>query len=110
MKGLHSILPIPPWRLALAGILLVLLLVLGRTFRLNIERKAVIASVRGAAQLLAAGYVLGTVFSIRRWELVLAVLLVMLGAAARTGIGRLPQPLSGIGWLSRGVRPPRHSH
>jgi putative ABC transport system permease protein len=102
MKGLHPVLPIPPGRLALAGFLLALLLVLARRFQLNIERKATIASVRGSAQLLAVGYVLGTVFAIERWELVLATLLVMLGVAARTGASRLPHPVPGIGWFAAG--------
>lgn len=103
MKGLHSVLPIPPTRLALAAFLLVIVVALGRRYRLDIERKAVVASVRGSAQLLAVGYVLGAIFAIERWELVLATLLVMLGAAARTGASRLPEHLAGIGWLTGGA-------
>lgn len=102
MKDLHTVVPIPLSRLALAGLLLVLIVLIGRKFRLNIEKKAVIASARGSAQLLAVGYVLGAIFAIERWELVLATLLVMLGAAARTGMGRLPEPIAGIGWLAAG--------
>jgi putative ABC transport system permease protein len=101
-EPLHAVVPIPPERLALAGLLLVLILVLGRRFRLDIEKKAVVSSLRGSAQLLAVGYVLGAIFAIDRWELVLATFLVMLGAAARTGASRLPAHLSGVGWLAGG--------
>jgi len=102
-EQLHSIVPIPPSRLALAGLLLGLILVLGRQFRLDIEKRAVVSSLRGSAQLLAVGYVLGAIFAIDRWELVLATLLVMVGAAARTGASRLPGHVSGVGWLAGGA-------
>lgn len=103
MKNLHAVLPIPPGRLALAGLLLALLLVLSRRFRLKLEEKAVVASLRGSAQLVAVGYVLGAVFAIERWELVLATLFVMLGVAARTGASRLGRPIPGLGWLAGGA-------
>jgi len=102
MKNLHAVLPIPPGRLALTGLLLALLLVLARRFRLNIGQRAVVASLRGSAQLLAVGYVLGAVFAIERWELVFTTLLIMLAVAARTGASRLPRPVRGIGWLAGG--------
>jgi putative ABC transport system permease protein len=102
MRELHSVLPIPLPRLALAGLLLAFILVIARRFRLNIERRAVVASLRGSIQLLAVGSVLGAIFAVERWELVLATLLVMLGVAARTGASRLPTPVAGIGWLAAG--------
>ena len=88
--SLHAVLPIPLWRLSLVGLSLVLLLVIARRFRLGIERKALMASARGSVQLIAVGYLLGTILSVKRFELVLATFLVMLGVAARTGVGRLP--------------------
>jgi putative ABC transport system permease protein len=100
--NLHAVLPIPWWRLSLAALSLAVLVAISRRFRLNLERTAVIASARGSAQLLAVGYVLGTVLTVRRVELVVATLLVMLGVAARTAVGRLPRPVPGLAWLAGG--------
>jgi putative ABC transport system permease protein len=100
--NLHAVLPIPWWRLPFVLLSLVVLLSLSRQFRLGIGRKALVASLRGSAQLVVVGYFLGAILAIRRWELVLATFLVMLGVAARTGMGRLPRPLPGMAWLAAG--------
>jgi putative ABC transport system permease protein len=100
---LHSVLPISLFRLSLVGLSLVLLLVIARRFQLGIERRALVASARGSVQLIAVGYFLGTLLSVQRFELVLATFLVMLGMAARTGVGRLERPIPGITWLSAGA-------
>lgn len=99
---LHAVLPIPPWRLTLVVLSLAVLLAIARRFRLGIERTAIISSARGSAQLVAVGYFLGALLTVRRFELVLATFLVMLGVAARTGMGRLRRPLPGIAWLAGG--------
>ncbi len=100
--SLHPILPIPWRRLLLVGLSLILLLGIARTFRLKIERTVLVASARGTAQLVLVGYFLGALLSVRRWELVLLSFLVMLGVAARAGVGRLRHPLPGIAWLASG--------
>lgn len=97
---IHSVLPIPWWRLALVVVLLGVLLVIVQRFRLGIGRTAVITSIRGTAQLIAVGYALGAIFAVRSWELVFATLLVMLGVAARTSVGRLRQRLPALTWLA----------
>jgi putative ABC transport system permease protein len=96
----HPIVDIAWWRLSLTGLCLLALLALLRAQRVGIERTLVIASLRGTTQLLAVGYVLGAIFAIDRPELVLATLLVMLGMAAHTSMGRLSTPLPGIRGLA----------
>jgi putative ABC transport system permease protein len=82
------------------GLALALVLVIARRFRLRIARTILIASGRGTVQLIAVGYFLGALLTVRRFELVLATFLVMLGVAARTGAGRLRHPLPGAAWLA----------
>ena len=97
---LHAVVPIPWPRLSLVTLSLLLLLGIGHRFRLKIGRTALVASARGSVQLILVGYFLGALLTVRRWELVLATFLVMLGVAARTGMGRLRRPLPGIAWLA----------
>lgn len=97
---LHPVLPIPWQRLILAGFSLVLLLLLSRALRLGIGRRALVAALRGTAQLVLVGYFLGALFTIRRPEPVLATFLVMLAVAARAGAGRLRRPVPGLSVLA----------
>src|SRR2546426_901935 len=101
--SLHPVLHIPWWRLSSVLLMLMLLLALGRKLQLGLGRKTLVASTRGTVQLVLVGYFLGALLSIRSPELVLATFLVMLGAAARTGAGRLRRPLPGIAWLASGA-------
>ncbi|HEX4336791.1 MAG TPA: iron export ABC transporter permease subunit FetB [Polyangiaceae bacterium] len=93
---LHAVLPIPWWRLLTVGLSLVLLLVLGRALDLRIGRLSLVSSLRGTAQLIAVGYFLGALLSVRRFELVVATFLVMLGVAARAAVDRLRHRLPGL--------------
>jgi len=97
---LHAVLPIPWWRLLAVGASLALLLALGQALHLRIGRMALVSSLRGTVQLVLVGYFLGALFSVRRFELVAATFLVMLGVAARASVGRLRRPLPGLGWLA----------
>ncbi|HVW29391.1 MAG TPA: iron export ABC transporter permease subunit FetB [Polyangiaceae bacterium] len=97
---LHAILPIPWWRLVAVSASLALLLALGKALELRIGRMALVSSLRGTAQLVFVGYFLGALFALRRVELVLATFLVMLGVAARAGVGRLRRKLPGLSWLA----------
>jgi putative ABC transport system permease protein len=97
---LHAVLPIPWWRLLSVGLSLGLLLVLGRALDLRIGRMALVASLRGTVQLVLVGYFLGALLSVRRFELVVATFLVMLGVAARAGVGRLGRPMPGLTWFA----------
>ncbi|HVU00490.1 MAG TPA: iron export ABC transporter permease subunit FetB [Polyangiaceae bacterium] len=97
---LHGVLPIPPERLALASLSVALLFVIAWKLRLGIGKAAVTSALRGTAQLVAVGYVLGAIFAVPRFDLVLATFLVMLGVAARTGMGRVRKPIPGLSWLA----------
>jgi putative ABC transport system permease protein len=97
---LHPVLPIPWWRLLAVVLSLALLLVLGRALRLRIERMALVSSLRGTAQLIAVGYFLAALLSVRRLELVVATFLVMLAVAARAGVGRLRRRLPSLTWFA----------
>ncbi len=97
---LHSILPIPWTRLALAPLSLLCVLGLGWYLRLRISRTALVAATRGTVQLIAVGYFLVALFSATTWPPVFATFLVMLGVAARTGVSRLRRPLPGIATLA----------
>lgn len=97
---LHAVLPIPWSRLLAAFASLALLLALGKALDLRIGRAALVSSLRGTIQLVAVGYFLGALFSVRRVELVFATFLVMLGAASRAGVGRLRRKLPGLTWLA----------
>src|SRR5690348_11484757 len=97
---LHAVLPIPWWRLLGVGVSLAVLLAIGRALDLRIGRMALTSSLRGTVQLILVGYYLGVLFAVPRLELVVATFLIMLGVAARTGVGRLRRKLPGLGWLA----------
>jgi putative ABC transport system permease protein len=80
---------IPLARLALAVGLMVLAIALSRRSSLGLEKDLALGTVRGAAQLLAIGYVLRLLFDQERWYLVLAALSVMLLVAAYTSARRV---------------------
>jgi len=97
---LHSILPIPWWRLAFGAVSLLAILAVSSRYRLGVGRMALTASVRGTAQLALVGYYLAALLTIQRFELVFATFLVMLGVAAHTGASRLGRPVPGLSWLA----------
>ena len=85
MSYAHITLP----RLLLSAGLIVVAIVLSRRSRLGLERDLVWGAVRGAAQLIAIGYVLLLLFNHERPEWVLLLLTVMLVAAAATAARRV---------------------
>ena len=97
---LHSVLPIPWWRLLFVGFSLALLLAIGKALDLRIGRMALTSSLRGTVQLVFVGYYLGALFATPRLELVVATFLIMLSVAARAGVGRLRRKLPGLAWLA----------
>ena len=91
------------WRLALSLFAVLALIALSWRVRLDLEKNLAVGAVRGSIQLLAIGYVLGAVFAIDRWELVLATLLFMLVVAAWTTISRLPKRLPALRLAATGA-------
>ncbi|MBX3183131.1 MAG: iron export ABC transporter permease subunit FetB [Polyangiaceae bacterium] len=90
-----------PWsRLSLLALLILLMLVLSRWLRLGFERPLLIASLRGALQLTAVGYVLTALFALTRPELVFTTLLVMLAVAGRTATSRAGRQLPGVSMVA----------
>ena len=94
-----GVLPLSWARLALASVALVVVLAIVRGMRLGLSRTVLQSAIRGTVQLFAVGYVLAALFAVERPELVLAVILIMIGAAARTARSRLA-PLPGLTWLA----------
>jgi len=76
-------------RLLLSAGLIGVAIILSRRSRLGLERDLVWGAVRGAAQLIAIGYVLLLLFNHERPEWVLLLLAVMLLAAAATAARRV---------------------
>jgi putative ABC transport system permease protein len=56
--------------------------------QLRLEKDLIVGAVRTFVQLIAVGYVLNLVFSIEQWYVIIPVLLVMMGVAIHTIIGR----------------------
>jgi putative ABC transport system permease protein len=56
--------------------------------QLRLEKDLIVGAIRTFVQLIAVGYVLNLVFSIEQWYVILPVLLVMMGVAIHTIIGR----------------------
>jgi len=82
-------LEIPLARLSLAGLLIVVAIVLSRRAKLDLERDLIIGALRGAAQLIAIGYVLVLLFHHEHPAFVLLMLSVMLVVAAATSARRV---------------------
>src|SRR5437660_8502179 len=76
-------------RLLLSALLIAVAIVLSRRSRLGLERDLIWGAVRGAAQLIAIGYVLLLLFNHEKPWWVLLLLAVMVVAAAATAARRV---------------------
>jgi putative ABC transport system permease protein len=90
-----SYVEIPLARLALAFALIVLAILLSRRSRLDLEKDLAWGALRGAAQLIAIGYLLLVLFDHEQPLWVFLMLAVMLGVAAATSAQRVEH---GPGW------------
>ena len=84
-----SYVDIAPWRLLVVFALLGSALFVSWWAKLDLGKDLVVGAVRGAAQLLAVGYLLLVLFRNQRPEWVFLVLAVMLGVAAWTSARRV---------------------
>ncbi|HEX4386638.1 MAG TPA: iron export ABC transporter permease subunit FetB [Myxococcales bacterium] len=84
-----SYVDITPPRLALSLLLIAVAILLSRKSRLDLTRDLLLGAVRGAAQLIAIGYVLLLLFNHERPGWVLLLLSVMIVAAAATAARRV---------------------
>jgi putative ABC transport system permease protein len=93
--------PIDTLGLTLSALLVLIAGVISVLFRLKLERKLLIASVRTIIQLFAIGYVLTWIFDDQRNPLVLIPLvLIMLTVASRAAVGRASQTIDGAARLT----------
>ncbi|RMG14398.1 MAG: iron export ABC transporter permease subunit FetB [Planctomycetota bacterium] len=88
----------PGWSgLALAGLLMLVVVVLATALGIRMLRLGLVATVRTTVQLLAVGFVLQWVFARSSWAWIAAVLALMTCVAGWTGRGRVERPLRGLG-------------
>jgi putative ABC transport system permease protein len=85
-----QIVPITDFHLLLTGILLVIAGVISAVFRLGLLKSLMWGTVRCVVQLFAIGYILGWIFAVDRWEIVVLIIAVMCFFAARTATRRTP--------------------
>lgn len=68
--------------------------------RTGLARSFVVGAIRTALQLTLVGYVLVYIFSIDRWYLVVAALVVMLAAASRAAVDRQDKKQPGLFYIT----------
>ncbi len=94
------VIPLSPFDLSLAALLILILCLLSWHLKLKIERQLAIATLRTTVQLLLIGQVLTILFKGDRPVLVALMSLVMLLVAGREVMARQQMPIKGIqGWL-----------
>lgn len=93
-------LPIGPWQLALAALLIVVNVALSLGLRLGLERSLLVASVRMTVQLLLIGLVLEWVFALERPLPILAIALLMSALAGVSAVQRTKRRFAGVYWDS----------
>ena len=89
-----------PLDLAIAAALVLVAGAVSVLFRLRLERRLAIASVRTVVQLLLIGYVLHWVFDPRYVLLMLPMIAVMILIAGRTAVERSSRLFAGVAWRS----------
>ena len=84
------------WQLAVAASLVLANGGVSLWLGLGLEKRLLVAALRTAVQLAALGAILVPVFSLERWELVGALVVVMLGAGTHAAVGRVSRRQRGI--------------
>lgn len=85
-----------PADLAVTGLLYAVVVASSLKEGLAIERQLTVAAVRMGAQLLLVGYLIGLLFAVDRWYVVLGALLAMSLYAARAGLARVKGAAPGL--------------
>ena len=93
-------LPIGPWQLGLAALLIVVNMALSLGLRLGLARSLLVASVRMTVQLLLIGLVLGWVFALEEPLPILAIALLMSALAGIAAVQRTKRRFAGVYWDS----------
>lgn len=84
----YGVIEIAPWQLAMATGFILISAGLSLALSLGFVRSLLVATVRTYLQLIALGLVLGWIFSVNQWWLVLPILAVMILMGARTAMSR----------------------
>jgi len=87
--------PLEPWQLALAALLLTAPAAISIALKLGLEKSLGIATLRTVLQLGLLGLVLEWVFALDQWYFIVPVLLFMLISAARAAVSRSSQRFKG---------------
>ena len=93
MTGVQAI---GPWELALASGFLLVAAGLSMLLSLGLVKDLLVAAARTYLQLLALGFVLRWVFSVGSPWLVVGIVMLMIGVAAHTAIGRVKHRPPGL--------------
>ena len=88
--------PIAPWQLAIASLLILLTGALSLALKLGLERSLAIAAARTVVQLSLIGYVLKWIFALDNPWVLLATMTAMIAVAAHAAIGRSKHFYAGI--------------
>lgn len=93
--------PISPTGLLLSALLVFIAGLISFLFRLKLESKLVVATVRTVIQLTLIGYVLTWIFDENRNPVVLIpIVLIMISVASRSAVQRASQTVKGAAWLT----------
>ncbi len=92
---MRGALEIDAWQLALSAVFVLVAGLVSLSLSLRLEKTLALASARTVVQLLAVGYVLSWVFSVESPWLVLALMTLMIGAAARAAVQRSQRAFRG---------------
>jgi putative ABC transport system permease protein len=85
-------------RVAIAALLILINAGLSLLLRLDLHRQIFVAATRTVVQLLLVGLVLDQVFALRRWYLVVALMLAMVAVAGVAAVQRTERRFAGI-WI-----------
>jgi len=90
--------PLSAFDLAIAAGLVLVAGSISLLFRLGLERRLALASVRTVAQLLLVGYVLQWVFDPANILLIVPIVAVMIAVASRSAVARASRTFAGATW------------
>ncbi|MBK7579751.1 MAG: iron export ABC transporter permease subunit FetB [Myxococcales bacterium] len=91
----HGVIPLGPFELGIAALLVLVAGVVSLSLRLKLESKLGVAAVRTVVQLMLVGYLLEWVFRIDNPWVLLAVLGVMTAAAGHAAVARSSRSFGG---------------
>ena len=95
--------PLSVFDLSIAAGLVLIAGLISLLFRLGLERRLALASVRTVAQLLLVGYVLQWVFDPAHVLMIIPIVVVMVAVASRSAVVRASRSFAGVTWRAFGT-------